>query len=172
MFLLFSELPYYCDVILTSSLCLLLSELPYVTSRLWRHGIVTSFVTSSLCLLLLELLSAMNRSVDPCEDFFQYTCGQWLVKNPIPESKSSWSQFRVLYQRNEVVMRLLITSEDTRKQYKEVSAARRTSDVIQPDWWRHGLRRHTLLWFHQYFHKTFLLCYIAKHDWWKSKHCL
>ena len=37
----------------------------------------------------------MDPTADPCEDFFQYACGGWIKENPIPTSKSSWSQFDI-----------------------------------------------------------------------------
>ena len=40
-----------------------------------------------------SLLDAMDESVDPCQDFFQYACGKWIRENPIPKSTSSWTQF-------------------------------------------------------------------------------
>ncbi|EYC22131.1 hypothetical protein Y032_0017g3169 [Ancylostoma ceylanicum] len=39
------------------------------------------------------LSKAMNISVDPCEDFFEFTCGNWIANHPIPSHKSAYSQF-------------------------------------------------------------------------------
>ena len=38
----------------------------------------------------------MDKTADPCQDFFQYACGGWIEKHPIPESKSRWTQFDIL----------------------------------------------------------------------------
>jgi putative endopeptidase len=37
--------------------------------------------------------ASMDRSVDPCTDFYTYSCGGWMKKNPIPPDQSSWSAY-------------------------------------------------------------------------------
>ncbi len=37
--------------------------------------------------------TAMDRSVDPCVDFFKYSCGSWNKSNPIPPDQSRWSVY-------------------------------------------------------------------------------
>jgi len=44
--------------------------------------------------------AAMDRSVDPCVDFYRYSCGGWIKANPIPPDQSSWSVFAKLQQDN------------------------------------------------------------------------
>jgi putative endopeptidase len=44
--------------------------------------------------------SFMDRSVDPCVDFYTYTCGKWSEKNPIPADRGRWSVYAKLGQEN------------------------------------------------------------------------
>ncbi|EFO26887.1 hypothetical protein LOAG_01595 [Loa loa] len=36
------------------------------------------------------LLSSMNRTVNPCDDFFEYACGRWIAEHPIPSDLGTY----------------------------------------------------------------------------------
>lgn len=43
---------------------------------------------------------AMDRSADPCEDLYQFACGGWMQRNPIPADQSRWSVYAKLADEN------------------------------------------------------------------------
>jgi len=47
----------------------------------------------------------LDKSVDPCNDFYAYACSKWMAQNPIPSDRSFWGRFNELAQRGEYVVR-------------------------------------------------------------------
>ena len=42
----------------------------------------------------------MDRSVDPCVDFFKYSCGGWMKNNLIPPDQTSWDTYSKMQDEN------------------------------------------------------------------------
>jgi len=45
-------------------------------------------------------VTSMDKTIDPCTDFYAYSCGGWQKKNPIPADQTSWGVYAKLYQDN------------------------------------------------------------------------
>ena len=41
-------------------------------------------------------LDQVDKSLDPCTDFFQYACSKWIKANPIPPDQGGWGTFNSL----------------------------------------------------------------------------
>ncbi len=56
------------------------------------NGAADKLCLSTACLgVSSSIWNKMNRSVDPCSDFYTYVCGTWMRENSVPATEGTWN---------------------------------------------------------------------------------
>src|SRR5262249_38404520 len=53
-------------------------------------------------------IANIDKTADPCVDFYQFACGNWIKNNPIPGDQPVWLSFSEVYEHNLVVLRRIL----------------------------------------------------------------
>lgn len=62
-------------------------------------------MTPECVMIASSLLNTMDRSKDPCQDFYEFACGGWIRTHPIPSGHARWGTFGTMWQENQLVMK-------------------------------------------------------------------
>uniref|UniRef100_A0AAQ5X532 Membrane metallo-endopeptidase-like 1 n=1 Tax=Amphiprion ocellaris TaxID=80972 RepID=A0AAQ5X532_AMPOC len=73
--------------------------------QLFRSSLNNVCTTADCVTAAARLLQNMDKSVKPCDNFYQYACGGWLERHVIPETSSRHSVFDILRDKLEIVLK-------------------------------------------------------------------
>ena len=73
-------------------------------------------------------LANLDRTVQPCDDFYRFANGNWMKNNPIPASETGWGGFNQLRNRNRDVARGILDKVAADRTAKPGSNAQKVGD--------------------------------------------
>jgi putative endopeptidase len=83
-------------------------------------------------------LTALDRTADPCTDFYQYACGGWVKDNPVPADQTRWARsFSLVQERNRYLLWQQLDSaakhakSPLEKKYGDYFAACINTDLVE-----------------------------------------
>jgi predicted metalloendopeptidase len=82
--------------------------------------------------------TALDRTIDPCVDFYRFACGNWLKNNPIPADQSLWGRSSQLSERNRLVLREILENAE------KITANRSTNEQKIGDYYASCMDEETI----------------------------
>src|SRR5580693_5812604 len=59
--------------------------------------------------------ASLDRSVDPCVNFYKFSCGGWMTANPLPSDQARYGTFDQLQDRNRLVLQSMLEAASANK---------------------------------------------------------
>nr|XP_034190777.1 endothelin-converting enzyme homolog [Osmia lignaria] len=124
--------------IIASGTCNILNH--HLNSR-WSFGankesiteeskIERSLCTTKQCQELAKLLmEGMKKNINPCDDFYEYVCGNWKIHNPLPPDEKRWNLVVKLQRNVDRRLEEILKSEATPEDLYAVRFSKRAYNV-------------------------------------------
>ena len=80
--------------------------------------------------------SLIDKSIDPCDNFYRFSCNKWFQRNPLPADQAAYGRFTELYELNRQHLReILEAAAEPRPRARRMS--RRSATSMRAAWtWR------------------------------------
>ena len=96
-----------------------------IPSRLTSPDEPASICTTAGCVrTAAEILDNLDTSVDPCQDFFKFSCGGFVQRTAIPDDRTRMSSFSVLGDKLLTQVRMLLEEPPKEGEAKPITMAR------------------------------------------------
>jgi predicted metalloendopeptidase len=73
-------------------------------------------------------VTALDPTVKPCDNFYQYVCGGWFKANPIPDDQPAWGRWNEVIERNRSILKTVLEQAAADKTAKPGSSIRKIGD--------------------------------------------
>jgi hypothetical protein len=70
--------------------------------------------------LAVKIAASMDATAEPCDDFYQYVCGNYVKEHPIPNTQGGISSFSILGDSNEEFLKATFEGECFAVKYKHL----------------------------------------------------
>lgn len=93
-------------LIVTTIIMLILFVLSLYSYSSREMKVIEEYCLTEACVhTAANILSSIDPTVNPCDDFYEFSCGNWIRLNPIPTGKAQWNTFSKLEYQTELILK-------------------------------------------------------------------